>query len=88
MRSKSIIVAVSILTLVNLIGAPASQAAAPRFQHLDPGGQPRLTEQVPVNVVFVGYDRFTSAASLRWRGFVLDVSESGLPHGLLLAEAW
>jgi hypothetical protein len=57
MRSKSIIIAVSILTLVNLVGAPASSAAPPRFQHLDPGGQPRLTERVPVNVVFVGYEQ-------------------------------
>jgi hypothetical protein len=55
MRPKSIIIAVSILTLVNLVGAPASSAAPPRLQHLDPGGQPRLVEQVPVNVVFVGY---------------------------------
>jgi hypothetical protein len=35
--------------------APASQAAPPTFEHLDPGGQPKLTERVPVNVVFVGY---------------------------------
>lgn len=37
---------------------PASAAApAPKFSTLAPGGQPSLTEKVPVNVVFIGYDR-------------------------------
>ncbi|MDR7320427.1 MULTISPECIES: zinc metalloprotease [Catenuloplanes] len=44
-----------------MIGAsatPASAAApAPRFTHLVPGGQPNLVEKVPVNVVFLGFDR-------------------------------
>lgn len=46
-------------------GALASTSAAdgqvsgsePAFAHLDPGGQPTLREKVPVNVVFVGFDR-------------------------------
>lgn len=37
--------------------APASSAPPPPFRHLQPGGQPRLVERLPVNVVFVGYDR-------------------------------
>ncbi|MFV2018405.1 hypothetical protein [Micromonospora sp. LOL_023] len=37
--------------------APASQAAGPRFANLDPGGSPKLTEKVPVNVVFLGYSQ-------------------------------
>ncbi|MFY1673064.1 hypothetical protein ACN27G_24385 [Plantactinospora sp. WMMB334] len=46
--------ATAVVTVLSL--APASsQAATTRYQHLDPGGQPRLTERVPVNVVFVGY---------------------------------
>ncbi|MFY1632758.1 hypothetical protein ACN27F_05610 [Solwaraspora sp. WMMB335] len=47
--------AAALLMLVS--AAPASQAAPPRFAHLDPGGQPTLTEKVPVNVVFLGYSR-------------------------------
>jgi hypothetical protein len=35
--------------------APAS-AATPSYRHLDPGGPARYAEQVPVNVVFVGYE--------------------------------
>ena len=39
--------------------APASgaSAAAPRYRNLDPGGPARLSEKVPVNLVFVGYER-------------------------------
>ena len=38
--------------------APASgaSAAAPRYRNLDPGGPARLSEKVPVNLVFVGYE--------------------------------
>ncbi len=36
-------------------GAPEQAQRAPRFSHLDPGGQPDLDERVPVNVVFVGH---------------------------------
>ncbi|AVT31453.1 hypothetical protein C6361_20435 [Plantactinospora sp. BC1] len=48
--------ATAVLTVLSLSLAPASQAATARYPHLDPGGQPRLTERVPVNVVFVGYE--------------------------------
>jgi hypothetical protein len=36
--------------------APAGSAAPPTYEHLNPGGQPALTERVPVNVVFLGYE--------------------------------
>ncbi|MDG4766731.1 hypothetical protein O7632_21905 [Solwaraspora sp. WMMD406] len=58
MRSRAatlIAVAAALLMVVSV--APASQAAAPRFAHLNPGGAPDLTEKVPVNVVFLGYSR-------------------------------
>ncbi|MEE6257633.1 zinc metalloprotease [Plantactinospora sonchi] len=59
MRTRRTILAAAataVLTVLSL--APASQATATgktRYTHLNPGGQPRLTERVPVNVVFVGY---------------------------------
>jgi hypothetical protein len=57
MRSKSaMIVAAAVATVLSLGGAAAGQAAA-RYQHLNPGGQPRLSERIPVNVVFVGYEQ-------------------------------
>jgi hypothetical protein len=39
--------------------APASGASGstPRYRHLDPGGPARFSEKVPVNLVFVGYER-------------------------------
>jgi hypothetical protein len=39
--------------------APASGASGstPRYRHLDPGGPARYREKVPVNLVFVGYER-------------------------------
>ncbi|MEV0900136.1 hypothetical protein [Actinoplanes sp. NPDC049802] len=37
-------------------GPAGASAAAPSFGYLQPGGQPRLVEKVPVNVVFVGYE--------------------------------
>jgi hypothetical protein len=52
---RTILVAAATAVLTVLALAPASQAAAPRYPHLNPGGQPRLTERVPVNVVFLGY---------------------------------
>ncbi len=38
-----------------LLAAPLGASAGPSFDHLNPGGQTRLPEEVPVNVVFVGY---------------------------------
>jgi hypothetical protein len=39
--------------------APASGASGstPRYRDLDPGGPARFSEKVPVNLVFVGYER-------------------------------
>jgi hypothetical protein len=38
------------------VGPAGSAAAAGSYGYLKPGGQPRLVEKVPVNVVFVGYE--------------------------------
>jgi hypothetical protein len=51
-------VALVVALITAMVGASAGAAgAAPRssFHFLNPGGQPRLTERVPVNVVFLGY---------------------------------
>jgi hypothetical protein len=52
---------ITVVTVLAAALAGSSAWAAPpgdagEWEHLDPGGQPRLTETVPVNVVFVGYD--------------------------------
>src|SRR5690242_13809915 len=86
MRSKkALIVAVAVGTVVSLGGAAAGHASAPRFQHLNPGGQPRLTERVPVNVVFLGYEpsqvngsSFRAALPRRYEPVV----RSRLPYGI------
>ena len=44
-------------------GPAAPAAAAGSYGYLKPGGQPRLVEKVPVNVVFVGYQPEQVAAS-------------------------
>src|SRR5690349_20774301 len=38
------------------VGPAGSAAAAGKYGYLKPGGQPRLVEKVPVNVVFIGYE--------------------------------
>jgi len=48
--------------------------APPDFDHLDPGGQPDLREEVPVNIVFVGYDR-DQISSSRFRRTLADSYE-------------
>jgi hypothetical protein len=56
MRRRSALVVLLVAALTGASATPAGAAApAVRYDHLDPGGQPRLTETVPVNVVFVGY---------------------------------
>jgi len=37
--------------------SPAGGVAPPTFTNLDPGGQPSLKEKLPVNVVFVGFNK-------------------------------
>jgi hypothetical protein len=58
-RSAALVIALT-AALVGASATPAGAApaaAAITFRHLDPGGQPRLTERVPVNIVFLGYER-------------------------------
>ncbi|MFF5081715.1 hypothetical protein ACFY36_32090 [Actinoplanes sp. NPDC000266] len=57
MRRRSVFIVVLTAVLVGAGATPAG-AASPtyKYQFLNPGGQPRLTEKVPVNVVFVGYE--------------------------------
>ena len=45
-----------VLSLVVATAGSASAAPSLEFDDLDPGGQPTLTETLPVNVVFIGYE--------------------------------
>jgi len=57
MRRKAFVV-LTALALVTGVGLPGTaQAAPPSYPHLDPGGPASFEERVPVNVVFVGYNR-------------------------------
>ncbi|WP_338025616.1 hypothetical protein [Actinoplanes awajinensis] len=56
MRWRTPFLATLVVALVAASAGPAGAVgAAPRLGCLDPGGQPRLAEKVPVNVVFLGY---------------------------------
>lgn len=48
-------VALSVIAGSLFTASTANSAPPPRFRHLEPGGQPRLAERLPVNVVFIGY---------------------------------
>src|SRR5262245_9933221 len=83
--NKALIVAAVLGAVVSLGGAAVGNASAPRFKHLDPGGQPRLTERVPVNVVFLGYEpsqvngsAFRAALPRKYEPVV----RSRLPYGI------
>ena len=54
-RGLVLLTTLAVLVGLAVMTAPASGAAT-GYTHLDPRGQPRLAETVPVNVVFVGYD--------------------------------
>jgi hypothetical protein len=58
MRRKTALVIALTAALLGASATPANAAApTPAFTHLKPGGQPTLTEKIPVNIVFLGYDR-------------------------------
>lgn len=40
-----------------VLASPPAGGTQSRYDNLDPGGQPKLVETLPVNVVFIGYDR-------------------------------
>ena len=55
MRIRALVATIATLSVLTLVPATASARAG--FDTLNPGGLTRLREQVPVNVVFVGYER-------------------------------
>jgi hypothetical protein len=57
MRNWSAVVLASALAMAAGTGTAAGRDPGKPFAHLDPGGPVRLHEQLPVQVVFVGYDR-------------------------------
>jgi hypothetical protein len=83
-RPRFTLVVTAVTAMVGFTVAPVSAAPA-SFDHLNPGGQPRLTERVPVNVVFVGYEaaqvprgQFLSGLPQRYEPVV----RSRLPYGI------
>ncbi|MFC0627572.1 hypothetical protein [Kribbella deserti] len=58
-RRQLAAVGVAVLGMIasGIMTAVPANSAPPEFEHLRPGGQPELTERVPVNVVFLGYKR-------------------------------
>jgi hypothetical protein len=57
MRRRSAFVILVAVALMGASATPASAAApSARYHWLKPGGQPKLVEKVPVNVVFLGYE--------------------------------
>src|SRR5215207_6661021 len=56
MRRRAALVVALITAMVGASAGPAGAAPKSSYTFLDPGGQPRLTEKVPVNVVFLGYE--------------------------------
>ncbi|MET8151052.1 hypothetical protein ACIBSW_26780 [Actinoplanes sp. NPDC049668] len=56
MRRRVALVAALITAMVGASAGPAGAAPKSSYAFLHPGGQPRLAEKVPVNVVFVGYE--------------------------------
>ncbi len=57
MRGWSAVALAGALALTAGTGTAAGRGAGKPFDHLDPGGPVRLHERLPVQVVFVGYDR-------------------------------
>ncbi|MEU4693000.1 hypothetical protein [Actinoplanes sp. NPDC023714] len=63
MRRRSPFVIALVAALVAASAGPAGAHSKPGLAYLNPGGQPRLVEKVPVNVVFVGYEQSQVAKS-------------------------
>jgi hypothetical protein len=51
------VLAVAAMVAAMAAGAAPASGAARHYRNLDPGGPARYREQVPVNLVFVGYER-------------------------------
>src|ERR671912_1509195 len=77
--------------------APASgaSAAAPRYRNLDPGGPARLSEKVPVNLVFVGYEpdqvskrRFLAGLPSRYKPVVRSRLDYGVTERLGISYSY
>ena len=56
MRRRAALVVALITAMVGASAGAAGAAPRSSYAYLHPGGQPRLTEKVPVNVVFLGYE--------------------------------
>jgi hypothetical protein len=58
MRRKLLaVLAVAAMVAAMAAGAAPVSGAARQYRNLDPGGPARYREKVPVNLVFVGYER-------------------------------
>ena len=69
--------------------SPPAGGAPPRFDHLDPGGQPSLAEKLPVNMVFIGHERddvdpaqFRSGLAKEYEPIVRSRAFYGIPEKL------
>jgi hypothetical protein len=56
-RFATILLALSVVSAGIALTVRPAEAAPPTFANLNPGGPADLRERVPVNVVFLGYDR-------------------------------
>jgi hypothetical protein len=56
MRRRAALVVALITAMLGASAGAAGAAPKSSYAYLHPGGQPRLTEKVPVNVVFLGYE--------------------------------
>jgi hypothetical protein len=45
-----------VICALAVIGTVSTSGQSPSFAHLDPGGRTELSETVPINIVFVGYE--------------------------------
>lgn len=57
LRSVRFVLLACVVALCLVPGASLGQEGGGGYQNLEPGGRANLDERVPVNFVFVGYDR-------------------------------